>query len=604
MNNEIELLSINDLLDRHFYIPYYQRGYRWTEHHVTDLLEDIYAFSKSSNINDKDFYCLQPVVVKPKTWTENQESIVGYEVIDGQQRLTTIYIILHYLMKDFLKVDSLKEDYAKEIYSLRYETRPKSQEFLKDIKDDKSNIDFFHIAEAYKTVQNWFRDENRQLNRSDKDDFLKTLLGRKEDKKSVQVIWYSVEESVDSVDLFNRLNMGKIPLTNAELIKAIFLSSSSFKEDLPDEANRKKIVISQFWDIIEQQLNDENFWSFVTNSKMEKYATKIELLFDIISKKRTNEIDPLYTFIYFVNESKKENSSLWDLWLSVERYYYTLFEWYKSKNLYHKTGFLITNGYDLKTLIDLSVNSPKSTFEEEINRRISASIDSDFEKLSYSTAGDYKKIEKVLMLFNIESIRTNEKITEFYPFRFHKNQHWSLEHIHAQNSESLDRNKKEQWQKWLSYHTKLMEDVITETSDAAEQIEMQKLLDEVKLFNDDKLTYEVFEGLAKKIIEKFSEKNEQQINDPHNIANLALLGHNENAALNNSVFEVKRRAIISMDKEGAYIPVCTKRVFLKYYNDTNSSQQYYFWGHSDRESYVEEIKKVLAPYIKNQSVLN
>lgn len=604
MNNQIELLSVNDLLDNHFYIPYYQRGYRWTQHHVTDLLEDIYAFSKASSINDKDFYCLQPVVVKPKTWTEAEEEMVGFEVIDGQQRLTTIYIILHYLMRDFLKVDSLVEDYSKEIYTLRYETRPKSQDFLKDIKDDKSNIDYFHISEAYKTVQDWFRDENRKLNRSDKDDFLKALLGRKEDKKSVQVIWYIVESSVDSVDLFNRLNMGKIPLTNAELIKAIFLSSSSFKEDLPEEANRKKIVISQFWDIIEQQLNDENFWSFITNSKMEQYATKIELLFDIISKKKSTEIDPLYTFLYFVNEAKKENSSLWELWLTVEQYYYTLLEWFKSKNLYHKTGFLITYGYDLKTLIDLSVNSQKSSFEEEINRRIAASIDNDLEKLSYSIAGDYKKIEKVLMLFNIESIRTNDKITEFYPFRFHKNQNWSLEHIHAQNSESLDRNKKEQWQKWLSYHKILITEVISETVDVDKSKEMKKLLDEVELYNDDKLTWEIFEGLSQRIIDQFSEKNEQQINDPHNIANLALLGHNENAALNNSVFEVKRRAIISMDKEGSYIPVCTKRVFLKYYSNSNSSQQYYFWGHSDRESYVDEIKNVLKPYLNNQPVLN
>lgn len=62
-----------------FYIPSYQRGYRWSETEVVRLLDDIYQ-------NGKKNYCLQPVVVRKK---EDQ-----YELIDGQQRLTTLYLMV------------------------------------------------------------------------------------------------------------------------------------------------------------------------------------------------------------------------------------------------------------------------------------------------------------------------------------------------------------------------------------------------------------------------------------------------------------------------------------------------------------------------------
>lgn len=65
-----------------FYIPSYQRGYRWSETEVVRLLDDIYQ-------NGKKNYCLQPVVVRKK---EDQ-----YELIDGQQRLTTLYLIYKYI---------------------------------------------------------------------------------------------------------------------------------------------------------------------------------------------------------------------------------------------------------------------------------------------------------------------------------------------------------------------------------------------------------------------------------------------------------------------------------------------------------------------------
>ena len=80
--NKIELREINKLIRESFFIPTYQRGYRWDKQQVTELLNDLYEFKGGDN----SFYCLQPIVVKKR-----QDG--RFDVIDGQQRLTTIYII-------------------------------------------------------------------------------------------------------------------------------------------------------------------------------------------------------------------------------------------------------------------------------------------------------------------------------------------------------------------------------------------------------------------------------------------------------------------------------------------------------------------------------
>ena len=97
MENILELKTINELNQFCFFIPSYQRGYKWTNKEVEDLLNDIDEFKPKQidDSDDKTWYCLQPIVVKKR------ES--DFEVIDGQQRLTTIFLILNYLNQDFVE---------------------------------------------------------------------------------------------------------------------------------------------------------------------------------------------------------------------------------------------------------------------------------------------------------------------------------------------------------------------------------------------------------------------------------------------------------------------------------------------------------------------
>ena len=393
------------------------------------------------------------------------------------------------------------------------------------------------------------------------------------------------------------MNIGKIPLTNSELIKALFLSESSFEQCTNDEAVRRKMEISHIWDQIEQSLSDQDFWSFITNEKQSGYSTKIELLFDMISKKPQKTVDPLHTFLYFMKALTDYNKSLWELWLRIENYYLTLCHWYKDKNLYHKIGYLITVGENIQELIEISLNEKKDVFEIIIDDKIRDSLRFNIEELSYEKEGDYKKIDRVLLLFNVESIRNNLNIAEFYPFRFHKNVVWSIEHIHAQNSEGIDKTKKDPWLTWLRHHKKLIDEIVIGESPIKADDEWKEILEEIQQLNEDNITWQTFNLLSNRIIIKLSDEENYDYEEMHSISNLALIGHHDNSILNNSVFEVKRRAIIEMDKQGHYIPVCTRRVFLKYYNNNPSTQQYYYWGKQDRESYLYEIKKVLNDYL-------
>ncbi len=120
--SELMLKSVYDLLDKNYFIPSYQRGYRWGKRQIQDLLEDLYNFACDKDKTDGSFYCLQPIVVKKcdkdtkdsnnlQSELDNNE---WYEVIDGQQRLTSIYLLLKYLIADRC---GLYTDYGKHLFN-------------------------------------------------------------------------------------------------------------------------------------------------------------------------------------------------------------------------------------------------------------------------------------------------------------------------------------------------------------------------------------------------------------------------------------------------------------------------------------------------------
>ncbi len=605
--NEIDLKTITDLLGLNFYIPEYQRGYRWTKDNVTQLLDDIWEYRSKGKAYT--FYCLQPVVVKKANWKDAQgKPVEGFELIDGQQRLTTLHRIITYFQLEHLSGDLQQEGYANELYAIYYKTRLESKDLLNTNTYDATMPDLYYMSEAYKTIKNWFEDGRKGIARQVKDKMLSILIpgiiyddaGKKiQPEWSVQVIWYEINEEKDSKnnqkseDLFKRLNRGKIPLTSAELIKAKFVNTQSLSKLPHDEQIKKKTELTQIWDEIEVQLNDPAFWAFITNKKAEVYSSKIELLFDTITGKEPNELDPLYSFIHFFS-TEETSDTLWKKWIEVEEIYRALVHWYKDNNLYHKIGYLIETGNSIKELVELKKNNLKSKFEEEIDKLIAGKIPVDWEELRFDNNNHKAKIAHVLLLHNLEKIRQNKHNHEYFPFQVYKSITKSLEHIHAQNIEDIDPNDRELWKAWLKEHILILNDSgNNNVYTAAFRLEVEQTM------SSSKFSFTDFKILGNKILAMLPKDEEEDSSVYlHKIENMALLGLSENITLSNSVFEAKRRKILEMDKEGAFIPVATKRIFLKYYSKEGYTQ-YSIWTKDERANYKADIRETLKPYLTN-----
>ncbi|NLI59760.1 MAG: DUF262 domain-containing protein [Clostridium sp.] len=573
MNSEIILdTKLIGRIEGRFFIPSYQRGYRWGQEEVKRLLDDIYA-------NGSKNYCLQPLVVKRLSEKDVSEKELEvdewFEVIDGQQRLTTLYLIYAYLYKE-----SGGFFFKEPAFLLVYETRKKSADFLKslDMTMKCENIDFWFICNAYETIKSWF--DSKEDKQNAMINIYKYL------SENVKVIWYEVDKNEDAIALFTRLNIGKIKLTNAELVKALFLSQGSAS----NMTTEKQEEIALQWDNIERELQNDTLWYFLSNYTKKEYQTRIDLILDLIAQKDSENREEYYTFFHFDGLRKKE--SLDNIWRTIQRTFLNLKDWFENHELYHKIGYLIASEcVSLQEIYKTSLDKTKNQFITELDNAIKKSINisNNYADLSYEKDADRKDLYRLLLLFNIESVRQNGEQTQWFPFDKFKLQEsgkitWSLEHIHAQQSEGL--RTEASWREWLRLHLSSIKSLYGEEALTAE---IQTLLDRPKFERME------FETVQSKVVRRLSvEGNTEYL---HSIANLALLNMSDNAALSNSTFDVKRNVIIEMDKKGQYIPFCTKMVFLKYYTPSKDNQLH-FWGQTDRIAYVKAMNTVLQSYLE------
>ena len=415
MENILELKTINELQQFSFYIPSYQRGYRWSKNEVKDLLNDISEFTPRlvDDTDEKTWYCLQPIVTKKK---ENGQ----FEVIDGQQRLTTIYLILHFMNS------RLRE--PEKTFDLDYETRENSTLFLQDLTRETyndSNIDFYHISNAYETVCDWFNKPNFNIN-----DFESKF------KFNSKVIWYESSEE-DPIEIFTRINIGKIPLTNAELIKALFLNSANFDKKKNDKIRLKQLEISSEWDYIEQSLQNNRFWYFLNGNNIT--TNRIEFIFDLMNDEK-DYTDNYSTFRFFNKKFiKKDQKTIENNWLEIKKYFQRFQEWFEERDLYHKIGYLIAiESVTIADLYNKSINLSKTEFRTLLDEAIKSDLKNvTLESLQY---GD-KRVKKVLLLYNILTMLNNENDNAYFPFDIYKGEtgdkiKWDIEHIHATADET------------------------------------------------------------------------------------------------------------------------------------------------------------------------
>lgn len=582
----------------HYLIPYYQRGYRWDEINVKALLEDIDNF-----INlDEGKYCLQPIVVVPRIDDEGKNI---WEVVDGQQRLITMFII-------FKCINKRK-------YKIIFEKRELSTSFLENLSEDTysdDNPDFHFMSQAHRLIKEFF-DNKMRHDVGYEDDFYARLT------KKVEVIWYQIEElrrlenETDTkkiedkkIDIFNRLNIGKIPLTDAELIRALLLSK--IKIELSDrEAIMRQAEISNEWYEIEIALRNQEFWGFLNTKPIEEVSSAIELIFKLIAGEDSKNYS---TYLWFEKQIKSDNplqekKNAEELWTKTKQIFYKFKFWFETNTLYHHLGFLLINDdksmTKLKKIIENSETSKSKFIEWAVTEVKEEMSDIVLEELSYERGT--RNLEKTFLLFNVLSTdklssTQNNRFPFFQYKKIARKDKWSIEHIHAQQSKEM--KEKEAMKKWLEdtykaiEHIQNFERIVTKKDDNNEyyeEIEKVEVSEDIKLkmlemINSDNIIPENFNLLKSQLTTMFDSES------VHVLDNLALLSRKHNSSLNNAIFPVKRNRIIELQKEGKYVPLTTMNVFLKYYS--KSDLQPFYWSKADKENYFNEIKSTLQPYLK------
>jgi len=553
------LKAIGQLANYTFKVPKYQRGYRWTKREVEILLEDLWSFLNSGH-KEGEFYCLQPIVVKKDGSDENT-----YTLIDGQQRLTTIYLIFKYFNWD--------------CFSITYETRERSKDFLERIdtvseKEARETPDFFHMWKAYKTISKWLDKKKRE-----------------DISNNVRVIWCEIEESEDEIEVFTRLNSGKIPLTDTELIRGYLLLKKHFGEN-KDLAKRKQLEIASEWDLINAQFQDDRFWYFLSG---EDYDTRMDLVFEVLLN--TKRDDRYSLFIKFIeNYRTKVQSNPEDVWREIKEIYYTLSYWYENFTFYHLVGFLNSLSEEdtavrklYKRLKGKDKDRSIQELKEIIKKRLSIEKagkeikvrNKSLKELSYEN--DKSIIEKLLLLYNIATILNQKAASYRFPFDLYRKERWSLEHIHARNSRPI---REKDWEGWLELNRNVLEKISSQDEN------FRRLIEEIDNFLKDKDSSreekrKKFEELQEKILETLNKLDE----DSDGLGNLTLLSVRQNSELNNQTFAVKRLKVIELDKSGKFIPPTTRNVFLKYYTDLVDDP--HFWTSEDAKAYLNDIEASL-----------
>ena len=213
MSKNISLKSIADFEnDRiNFYIPRYQRGYRWKSRQVSQLIEDIDSFSPTEST---PFYFLQALAVAKDI--ENNR----VNVVDGQQRLTTLKLILSE------ESGELPIDYAREA---------------------NQALDQHFMGIAKKVI----KEKWEKIGTERRTEFCKKL------KERCKFLYYEVDKDKE-LSTFYELNSGKIPAKDSELVKCVMLTLGN------DESSDITNARSGEWDEIERKLNDNSFFSFCT----------------------------------------------------------------------------------------------------------------------------------------------------------------------------------------------------------------------------------------------------------------------------------------------------------------------------------------------------
>ena len=477
---------LKDVVNFSYVIGSYQRGYRWDKVNVRELLEDIFEdklvedhrFLRNNYIDENDVitelnskvrdteYCLQPLVLK----NNNKNNNIVYSVIDGQQRLTTLYIVIKALC-------SVSDKKFPEKFSIEYKSREKSKEFLQTLSDKSKadNIDAAYILQAYHFAKEWLLKRNKAFIDLLDENYVKCDESRlvsafatyiyKILLEKTKFIWDEIDESSADMNkkeqkIFADRNTGRLELTDSELIKSLFMNPGYYgkgKVNLKD----RQILISEIWDIYENELHNDELWKFLPLSTSEKYEyellTRIDAIFLLLIKKNNIDLkqyeeNSLFKEVKKWIENKIELSQKTEkdidlvsaqvmvaAWREVCDLFDGIKELFDNNELYNLLSLykMIEDDYRkvLKKYLEV-LESSKNTRTELIKHAICEMLFADgiavrVKKVRYP---ELDTIRKILVAHNVAITNSSKPINRFgFHFFDEITGKWDIEHIYSTN---------------------------------------------------------------------------------------------------------------------------------------------------------------------------
>lgn len=619
----------------HYNIPEYQRGYKWETTDVNTLLNDINDFKG----NPEEFYCLQNITLVNKNGY--------YNVVDGQQRLTTLYIILAFLGEHA----AIK----RKITYPENTIRAKTYEFLNKFILDRSEIDVFSIAwdvfnkatkyeynyqdifflcSTARTVKEWFDDKEENEKSFRKDKFTTKLL------ENVKLIINNLQDTNEE-KVFDNVNSKRVPLDGSDLVRAIIITKYAKEEtNISETDNAGQIKINELRVRIGWELDQINNWW--QNHKVQEYFSSfisVQQEGDVKFDRQNYPINYLY-FLYAEREGLSklslqllEQKNVKELYNAIIDLQANLKEWYEDIYIYHYMGFLMhygeksTKGGPFFRLAMTQWSAPQTTrdgfikyLECEIKKVLL-----DIPKESYLPE-DTETLEEMFSDFmpehklseNDKTEEENELIgviendTEVSDKNWYDEYNQSLiktlmfldiNHVLKQNEKNIS----------LPPHAfrkdgKDIEHIFPQTPEDKNTDDLLEFVVFLKRYyasgGDKEIDIIDFENRFNieidftKKIKDFIKKYAGEFST-HSLGNLVLLDASLNRSIKRIPYAQKRLRLIKLANQGAFIHPHTFNVFVRNFlsNDKDERKDLEFWMENDIIDNYNAVRKELRSFI-------
>lgn len=360
---ESDKLLVNQVFQKWYRVPEYQRPYVWESDQVLELLDDVYSAQESNRDSE---YFLGSLVLKKTEKHEGSTKYEEYDLLDGQQRLTTLFLITAVIRDLTPSTNEARLKNCKEtifqmanpddnvpeririVFDIRDKVKTFIDEFIKqtggtsrieelqtfaDSKDGDPNIR--NMANAIITIRKYFQ------NGKSIDEFFPYL------RSNVLMIYVAAEQLEDAFRLFTVMNSRGMKLRNSDILKA---------ENLSKVANEKdRIKYAKKWEEIEEDFGD-NFDNFL--SHLRTILVKQKANFSLLKEFEDN----IYSHKEFDRQTKQYIykppllTRGEDTFKFIEKYYqHSIF-------LFDQDNYSINNSFEFKNYLTLMNNGLESDY--------------------------------------------------------------------------------------------------------------------------------------------------------------------------------------------------------------------------------------------------